>query len=111
MGHAERERDGDRGVHGVAAALQDSDADIGGVGLGAGNRAAPAGREALEVGRRRGWGRELARRKGRDHHATGQHQGGEHGQFHQRCLPPPILRRDSPSHWNRWSRPPWPAHS
>ena len=54
MGDAERERDGDGGIHGVPAALQDGDTDVTGVGLGAGDGALPARRDALiAIGRRR----------------------------------------------------------
>ena len=40
-------RDGDGGVDRVAAALQDGEADVAGVGLGAGDGALPAGGDAL----------------------------------------------------------------
>ena len=47
MGDAERERDGNRGIDRVAAALQDRDADVAGVGLRAGDCAQPPGGDAL----------------------------------------------------------------
>ena len=58
MGDAERERDGDGGVDRVPAALQDGEADVAGVGLGAGDGALTSGGDARLLVRRR----ELARR-------------------------------------------------